>query len=380
MILVILKFSYLAALAVMSVCPVCKNQHQKEVSHCSRCNWSMQDDIGIPQFHLILETCIPTLVNILEEEIADKKNLQLIIQKLELQEADSHKLDEILDEIETDREQTNKQFSNLEKIINELKPLLEAQKNFSDISSSAIEQGLPELNQISKNNTAIKDNNGELMRQSNYQLNIPINSPSSKKGSNHDNNVVEKNDRNTNNNLDLMSKEQENSHYDGLSDRNVNNDPNPTDEPPEGSLYNETGDREPYENLNSQADTEYKVNSNRNYQSLYRLINNGELEVTKVTIPQETMEKIRGGTQSEFKFVNELKGNYWIVNWHDVYCLIPKKKINIEEHSYGIFQRIFDCQNYKENSSDFEIVEPATVFNSNNGTWHLERKGTIKFI
>jgi hypothetical protein len=380
MILVILKFSYLAALAVMSVCPVCKNQHQKEVSHCSRCNWSMQDDIGIPQEHLILETCIPTLVNILEEEIADKKNLQLIIQKLELQEADSHKLDEILDEIETDREQTNKQFSNLEKIINELKPLLEAQKNFSDISSSAIEQSLPELNQISKNNTAIKDNNGELMRQSNYQPNIPINSPSSKKGSNHDNNVVEKNDRNTNNNLDLMSKEQENSHYDGLSDRNVNNDPNPTDEPPEGSLYNETGDRKSFESDDTQEDTVPEINSNGSYQSFYRLIKNGELEVTKVAVLQETMEKMRGGTLSEIRFSNDQKGNYWIINWHDVYCLIPKEKINVNQYQYGNFQRVFNCQNYQEIYRDFEVIEPATVFNSDSETWHLEGKGKIKFI
>lgn len=58
----------------MLVCPVCKYSHREEVRNCQRCNWSMQDDLGIPLEHLILETCIPTLVNILEKEITDKKN------------------------------------------------------------------------------------------------------------------------------------------------------------------------------------------------------------------------------------------------------------------------------------------------------------------
>ena len=72
MILFTLKFNHLAALAVMLVCPVCKNHHYEDVSHCSRCNWSMQNDIEISQDNEILATCIPTILRSLESESAEK--------------------------------------------------------------------------------------------------------------------------------------------------------------------------------------------------------------------------------------------------------------------------------------------------------------------
>ncbi len=155
---------------------------------------------------------------------------------------------------------------------------------------------------------------------------------------------------------------------------------NPQESSLYNSLYNETGDRESSENIDTQEDTEPEVNSNGSYQSFYRLVKNGELEVTKVTIPQETMEKMRGGTLSELRFSNARKGNLWIINWHDVYCLIPQENININQYQYGNFQRVFDCQNYQETYSDFEVIEPATVFNCDGNSWQLERKGKIRFI
>jgi hypothetical protein len=164
------------------------------------------------------------------------------------------------------------------------------------------------------------------------------------------------------------------------SDRNVNNNFNLTNESQEGSLYDETGDRQFFDKSNNQQDIKPKINLNNSYQSFYHLIKNGELEVTKVAVPQETMEKMRNDTQSEFKFLNDQKGNYWIVNWYDVYCLIPKENTNINQYQYGNFQRIFDCQNYQETYREFEVIEPAIVFNCNDETWQLERKGKIKFI
>ena len=92
------------------------------------------------------------------------------------------------------------------------------------------------------------------------------------------------------------------------------------------------------------------------------------------------MEKIKGGTQSELKFVSDRKGNYWIINWQGVYCLIPKENLNINPYQYGNFQRVFNCQNYQEAYKDFELVEPATVINCDTETWRLEKKGKIKFI
>ena len=357
------EFNHLATLAIMLVCPVCDCSHKEEVSNCQRCNWSMQqDDLGISSEHEILTICIPNLTKRLEDAERDKNALLSHIQILDpdLQKKNNHKLDEIQEEIKKQGEQISKQFKNdIEEIINKLNSLSKVKEKISaiqNISSSVIEDYSSEPNYTTEHNTKIENNDIELLTQSSFELNSPVSLPGFLKDNNYDNSFTEK------------------------SDRHLNNDFNPTNEPQEGSLYNETGDRHFTEITNSQEDTKTEVNSISNYQSFYYMIRNRELEVNKVTVPQETMEKIRGGTHSEFKFVNEPKGNYWIVNWHDVYCLIPKEKINIEEHNYGHFQRIFDCQNYKETYSNFEVVEPATVFNSNNGTWQLERKGKIKFI
>ncbi len=335
----------------MLVCPVCNYHHQEELSKCQRCNLSIKNDddlnfIEINSEHPILKTCIPTLVKYLENETESKNKLLSHIQTLDPdnQKANNKKLDEIIDAIEDCNKQYLQEIKTLKEQVIELKSLVESKNNYSNVDTETTNCSI-----------SIED----------IQTFSPIeNTP----------------DDFNNKNISNMEDNENDSVFPIQSDRNIYNNFNPINELPEGSLYNETGDGESYKNLNSQENTESEVNLNSNYQNFYRLIERGELKVNKVTVPQETMEKIRGGTQSEFKFVNELKGNYWVVNWHDVYCLIPKKKINIEEHSYGNFQRIFDCQNYKETYSKFEVIEPAIVFNSNDETWQLERKGKIKFI
>ncbi|MEO0014657.1 MAG: hypothetical protein RLZZ535_3046 [Cyanobacteriota bacterium] len=323
----------------MSVCPVCKYQHYEEVSKCPRCNWSMQDNLDFVEInpeHPILKTCIPTLVESLKAETALKEKLQSIIQQLELQESNSHKLDEILEEIEANKQQSHQEITTLKDKIDKLKIALE-----------------------SKN-----DNNSDVEVEETNNFTIFEHIPSSLP---MENNLIDFDSRNLSN----MEDSESNSIFLIESDRDNHNDFNPTNEPLEDSLYSKTDDTQ--ENLPSE------VNTNRNYQSFYRLINSGELEVTKVTVPQETMEKMRAGTLSEFKFINDRKGNYWIVNWHNVYCLIPKEKTNISPYQYGNFQRLFECQKYQENYLNFEVIEPAIVLKHDDETWQLERKGKIKF-
>jgi TolA-binding protein len=357
----------------MLVCPVCNYNHQEEVSKCQRCNLSIKDDddlnsIEINSENPILKTCIPTLVKHLENETESKNKLLLHIQTLDpdIQKANNKKLDEIIDAIGDCNKQYLQEIKTLEEQVIELKSLIESKNNFSNVTTET------------KNSSATTEN---IQTSLSIETSVDINSEK----------------------IGNMEDSEKNNVFPTESDRNLNNDSNPTNEPQEDSLYNETGDRNENNLVNmdnndlgnnfditgdrpssetdgTQENIAPEVNSNRNYQSFYRLINNGELEVTKVTVPQETMEKIRGGTLSEFKFINDRKGNYWIVNWHNVYCLIPKEKTYINQHQYGNFQRVFECQNYQETYSDFEIIEPATVFNSNDGTWQLERKGKIKFV
>ncbi len=333
----------------MLVCPVCNYNHQEEVSKCQRCNLSIKDDddlnsIEINPEHPILTTCIPTLVERLEAETTHKEKLQFIIQQLELQESNSHKLDEILDEIEAGKQQNHQETTTLKDQIVELKSLLESKNNNSDVE-------VEEAN--------------DLTIYEHIQTSSPL-----------ENALVNFDSGNFSN----MEYNENSSVFPIEGDRNINNKYALTDNYQKSSLYNETSGRESFENINTQEDTEPEVNSNSNYQSFYRLIKNGELKVTKVAVPQKNIEKSRSGTQSESKFINDVKGNYWIINWHDVYCLIPKEKSKINQYQYGNFQRIFECQNYQETYSNFEIIEPATVFKSDNEAWILERKGKIKFI
>jgi hypothetical protein len=131
---------------------------------------------------------------------------------------------------------------------------------------------------------------------------------------------------------------------------------------------------------NTLVNNEPEVKQNSSYQKFYDLIKNGELKVTKVTVPQEIIEQNRSGSLKKIKFTNDQKGNYWIFNYHDKYHLIPKKTININQYQYDNFQKIFDCQVYQETYTDFEIIQPAIVSNQDNQNWQLEEKGEIKFI
>ena len=302
----------------MLVCPVCKYSHQEEVENCQRCSWLMQNDPEIDPKHPLLTTCISMLTKKLEEESASKKKLQTIIQQLELQKLDSHKLDEILDELEQDRKQNYKQFENLNKIISGLKSsLLEANQNSPDIAL-------------------------EVKGKESFQQHDDLGKQDSKENSNRPHNSI---------NSDQI------------------NDP-----------HNQPSDRKSSETNNDRENYEPDNNHNSSYQSFYGLIQCGELEVTKVSIPQETLEKARSITQSELKFVEDKKGNYWIVDWQGVYCLIPKENNIINQHQYGNFQRVFNCLDYQELYTDFEIVKPATVINRDGDNWRLETKGKIKFI
>jgi hypothetical protein len=323
----------------MSVCPVCQYHHQEEVSKCQRCNWLMQDSldfIGISPDHPIVKIYIPLLVKCFKDENeALRSNLQIL--DLDIQKANNQKLDEIIDAIEDSKKQYINEIKTLTEQVIELRSLIENTNNQSTNSFIAPEP-------------------------------IPASSPIEDNSVNFDSR-----------NIGNIEDNENNSVFPIESDRNLNNADDPELNPQEGSLYDES-DREFYENFETQENIDFETNSNSNYQQFYRLIKKGEIEVIKVTVPQENIEKMRGGTLSELKFINDSKGNYWIVDWQNVYCLIPKKNINIQEHNYGNFQRIFNCQNYQETYSGFEVIEPATVFKSDHEAWQLERKGKINFI
>ena len=334
----------------MSVCPVCKYHHQEEVENCQRCNWSMQDNLYIDPKHPILTTCVPTLVERLTNKIIQYEKLNSILQDIDLQESNNRKLDEIQEQFVNLQEIiNNKIVDKLELIIQERQPL---EVILEEKSASLIDNDASPKNHIESQNIAIEDNNNPQSVES---------------------------DRHTNNDFNLKDELQENSLYEGTGIGYINNNPNLMDES-EDELDHSSGYLKSPETINSSENSEPETNSQGNYHNFYRLIEQQEIEVTKVTVTKETMEKMRSGTQSQLEFSNDRRGNYLIINWQDVYCLIPKEKLNINPYQYGNFQRVFNCQDYRETYRDFEVIEPATVVSCDREIWQLERKGEIKFI
>lgn len=395
----------------MPACPVCQYHNPPEANKCQRCNWLIQNDLEISSDHEILTTCIPTLIKQLEDAHQAKNGLLSHIQILDpdIHKANNRKLDEIQEEIEKDKEQTRKHFLHLEELINELQSILKSKNNSSEDIAPTVKNKPPTEQNISSpigeqnsyrenNNTDVSNVRKSIENRQNIESDAIVNRRKTQEQVHQENdrsisdilketiNEPENNlfgktsDPNFNNNSNFISNTEESSLYSLESDRNTNIDSNLIDKPQEGSLYEQAGDHKSYKTNNDIENNVPDNAHNGSYQNFYRLIKRGELEVTKVSIPQETIEQARSGTQSELKFAEDKKGNYWIVDWQGVYCLIPKEKNLINQYQYANFQRVFNCQDYYEDYSKIEIIEPATVANYDGEHWRLERKGKIKFI
>ena len=130
----IFRFNYLAALAIMSVCPLCQNHHPQEVNECQRCTWSMQDDlksVGIDSDHPIIKTYIPAIVTRLENET---KALHSLIQtsNIDIQKANSQKLDEIIDGLEDIKKQQLESIKSISDLSAETNTLTNTTKSVID--------------------------------------------------------------------------------------------------------------------------------------------------------------------------------------------------------------------------------------------------------
>ena len=360
----------------MLVCPVCKYHHQQEVSNCQRCSWSIQNDLKISPEHPILTTCIPTLVESLTNKISQYEKLSSILQDIDLQESNNRKLDEIQEQFVYIKDIINNKIVNkLELVVQEKQP---SKVILEEENASLIDNDASQSNHIESQNIAIEDNNGESFTHNYVEPSNPVSLPLINGNSNNSSQFLES-DRHTNNDFNLKDELQEDSLYEGTGIGYINNNPNLMDES-EDELDNSSGYLKSPETINSSENSEPETNSQGNYHNFYRLIEQQEIEVTKVTVTKETMEKMRGGTQSQLEFSNDRRGNYLIINWQDVYCLIPKEKLNINPYQYGNFQRVFNCQDYRETYRDFEVIEPATVISCDREIWQLEKKGEIKFI
>ncbi len=330
----------------MSDCPVCQNHHQQEVSKCQRCDWSMEEDVNsieISLEHPILKTCIPKLIKSLEKEKKEKNDLHSLIQtsNLDIQKENNRKLDKIQEEIEKDREKTDKHFSNLEAILNELKSLL---KNTNNSYTN-----LSELNDTSEH-IVIKNNNSELSTSTNSEPDNTVNSLNIIKVDNHDNVHVRESDFQSDNNHNDLSALQEN------------------------ALCYETEQSEFSQTIDIQI-PHFVETYNRDKNSFNEFI------ISTVIETEESRDNRLAGRSEEVFLSNTSKGKYWIVEENNNFYLVPHAKISINEHNkrYTI-DNLFECDESSSGDYNFKLIRPAKVSKVNSELWQLEKKGKLDFF
>lgn len=63
------------------------------------------------------------------------------------------------------------------------------------------------------------------------------------------------------------------------------------------------------------------------------------------------------------------------------YWLLPKSSLKVNQYAYKTVQALFDCRNYQNQPSHFQLRKPASVIrNPASSSWQLAEKGEIEFI
>lgn len=94
---------------------------------------------------------------------------------------------------------------------------------------------------------------------------------------------------------------------------------------------------------------------------------------------QASINQRRLGNRDTVTLENTSKKKYWIIEEDNEHYLIPHAKIKIDEHNRTTLESLFDCTNFTSEYSDFQLVKPARVSQTNLETWQLETKGELEF-
>ena len=87
----------------------------------------------------------------------------------------------------------------------------------------------------------------------------------------------------------------------------------------------------------------------------------------------------RTGNKSSAIFERSKRGQYWVTN--NSY-LVPKRNEKINEYNYETVSIFFECINYDRRSTDnFTLMKPAKITSLNNEEkWQFEERGIIEFL
>ena len=101
------------------------------------------------------------------------------------------------------------------------------------------------------------------------------------------------------------------------------------------------------------------------------------------TAVAETEESINQRAQIGNKSIileKKTQGSYWILKENIDEYMVPKYKININEHNLDTVENLFECQEYRPEYSGFQLIKPAKVSAISKGeTWQLVERGILQF-
>ena len=95
---------------------------------------------------------------------------------------------------------------------------------------------------------------------------------------------------------------------------------------------------------------------------------------------EASLNQRRSGNSDTVTLENTTQKKFWIIEEDNNYYLILHAKINIDEYNRAILESLFDCTNFTLEYSDFQLIQPAKVFQLSSETWQLDKKGKIEFI
>ena len=164
-------------------------------------------------------------------------------------------------------------------------------------------------------------------------------------------------------------------------DNGVNNDSDLIENSPEKKVFNDVKSTETEKNQDPKIGIKTKISRFRqDYTKDIKLIS--DRIVAKVAISVDTLEQITFYTPDTIILENTYHGKYWIIDYLNIYFLIPSEIEQItkaKETALTVARLLFYTSGYYPGYSSYHLIRPAIVTKISTNQWKLEEKGNFNF-
>ena len=150
---------------------------------------------------------------------------------------------------------------------------------------------------------------------------------------------------------------------------------------PEKKVFNDVKSTETEKNQDPKIGIKTKISRFRqDYTKDIKLIS--DRIVAKVAISVDTLEQITFYTPDTIILENTYHGKYWIIDYLNIYFLIPSEIEQItkaKETALTVARLLFYTSGYYPGYSSYHLIRPAIVTKISTNQWKLEEKGNFNF-